>query len=125
MADRIEIFAVTVPAGTAKNAPVILETPFNDGIVEHLTITVPDGPSGFMGFNFVHMGAPVIPYTGNNYVIANNRVIEWDLTGMPTANGWGVQAYNTDIYPHSIYLEYLINEIPTTSPGPIPLIQIT
>lgn len=124
MADRIEIFAVTVAANTAKNAPQISNTLFNDGIVRHITITVPDGPSGFMGFNFLHMGGPVIPYTGNGFVIANNRVIEWDVSNMPTASGWQLQAYNTDIYPHTVYLEYLIDEIPVKQSTTIPLIPI-
>lgn len=124
MADRIEPFAVTIPANTPIAAPLVTDTDFADGIVTHITITVPPGPSGFVGFKFTHMGGPVIPYTGANYFIADDRVIEWDLTNMPTATGWQLVAYNTDVYPHTLYIEYHINEIVDALPARTPIVEI-
>jgi hypothetical protein len=111
VADRIEPFAIAIPALTAIATPLVTATPFSDGVVAHITITVPPGPSGFVGFRFTHNGGPVIPYTGAGWIIADDRIIEWDVANMPTADGWEVTAYNTDIYLHTIYVEYLINEI--------------
>lgn len=119
MADRIELFAVEVAAGTAQAAPATTDLSFNDGIVRGLVITVPPGPSGLSGFQILHMGQSVIPYTGNVFVIADDRVITWELSNYPTASGWQFKAYNTDVYPHTYYLEFLVDEIPVTKTGPV------
>lgn len=124
MADRIELFTLTVPAGTPVAAPVNLDTPFADGNVVQVNITVPDGPSGFMGFCIVHKGSPLIPIQRGRFVVANDRVVEWPLAGMPTGTGWQIQAYNTDIYPHNLYVEYLIDELAAPAPNPITIIPI-
>lgn len=125
MADRIEIFAVTVAPGTLQSATQIDDLSFQDGIVKHITVTIPPGPSGFMGFHFLHMGGPVIPYFGDAYIIGDNRLVEWDVNGMPTADGWQLESYNTDIFPHSVYIEFQIDEIPATAAASIQLINIT
>jgi cellulose synthase/poly-beta-1,6-N-acetylglucosamine synthase-like glycosyltransferase len=124
MADRIEPFTVTVPAGTAIAAPQITTLAFDDGVVTRLIITIPPGPSGLLGFAFLHKGGQVIPFTGANWIIGDDRIVDWDLSGMPTASGWQLKAYNTDIFVHSLYIEFLIDEIPAPLPATIPLVAI-
>ena len=124
MADRIELFQVTVPAGTAIAAPLVTATNFADGEVTRIIVTIPPGPSGFSGFKFMHLGGPVIPYTGNGYVIGDDRVVDWSVTNMPTATGWQFVAYNTDIYDHTYYIEYLIDEIVSTVSARVPAVAI-
>lgn len=124
MADRVEIFDVTIPAGTPIAAPLVTALPFSDGIVTKIIVTVPPGPSGFVGFKFTHMGGPVIPYTGTTFVVADDRIVEWDLTNMPSNSGWQLTAYNIDIFAHTLYLEILVNEIPTPEAPPVALLPI-
>lgn len=124
MADRIELFQVTVPAGTAIAAPQVTATSFADGVVTRIIVTIPPGPSGFCGFKFTHLGGPVIPYTGAGYVIGDDRIVDWPVTNMPSASGWQFVAYNTDIFPHTFYIEYMIDEI-VTGPAPrVPIVAI-
>ena len=124
MADRIEPFAVPVPAGTAIAAPQRTAMPFADGVVERIVITVPPGPSGFVGFQLAHKGQSVIPYTGSTFIVADDRIIDWPISNFPTATGWELVAYNTDVFVHTLYLEFLINEIPTAVAAPVTLLPI-
>lgn len=98
--------------------------PFADGVIERVIITVPPGPSGFVGFQLAHLGQSVIPYTGSTYIIADDRIIDWPLSNFPTASGWQLVAYNTDVFDHTLYLEFLINEIPSAIPRLVTLIPI-
>lgn len=124
MADRIEPFQVVVSAGTTQAAPQVTPLLFEDGIVTKLTITVPPGPSGLVGFQIRHKGSQIIPYTGNRFIVADSRVIEWDLSAFPIASGWQVAAYNLDIFNHTLYFEFLIDELPAAEAAPVALLPI-
>jgi len=124
VADRIEPFQVSIPAGTLQAAPQVTTCAFDDGIVDKLVITVPPGPSGLVGFQIWHKGSQIIPYTGNTFFVADGRVIEWDLSGFPPASGWQFVAYNIDQFIHTIYLEFLITELPLPQPSLVPLLPI-
>jgi len=121
VANRIEPFSVTIPAATAIATPQTTALVFDDGIVRHMDITVPPGPSGLVGFVVVYNVQTVIPYKGSNWIIADDRVIPWDLDGFPTGRGWGLRGYNLDANPHTIYLEFHVDEIPVT-PARLPAI---
>lgn len=124
MADRIEPFVLPIPAATPLNAPIVLPTSFLPGIVTRVSITVPPGPSGLMGFLIQHKGQPLIPYLGGTFFVADNRTLTWAVTNMPTNTGWEFLCYNTDIYPHSLYIEYEIDEIPPPVAVSTPLVSI-
>jgi hypothetical protein len=121
MATRIELFHVTVPAGTASTAPQ--ETTLNapDGVLERLQVFIPPGPSGLVGFRLHHSGQMVIPSSNADFIITDNEHIDWDMEGFPTGNRWSVVAYNTDVNPHTLEFRFLMRETPrptasTTAP---------
>lgn len=110
MADRIEIKQVTVPAGTAETAAITTALPFQAGTVVRLEVTIPPGPSGLTGFQILHSGQRIIPFRDDAWIIADNERLDWQLARYPTGGAWAVRAYNTDIYPHTIYLRFHIDE---------------
>lgn len=110
MAERIELFDVTIPAGTAIASPQITALSFNQGVVEQIEIIVPPGPSGLVGFRIRHSAQTIIPMSGNGWIIADNEQIKWPLQGYPVGNKWSIQAYNTDVYEHTLYLRFLVLE---------------
>lgn len=116
MAERIELFQVTCPAGTALVTPQTTALAFDDGIVERIEVTVPTGPRGFMGFRLRHSQQVVIPYSGANWVVVNGANLDWKTEGYPTGSKWTVQMYNTDIFDHTIYIRLHVNEIPSPQP---------
>jgi hypothetical protein len=127
MADRIEAFEVTVPAGTTQAAPQETALPFNLGIVTDIEILVPPGPSGRVGFQIRHSGGSVVPYNPAAFVVADNEVIKWPVRNMPVGSAWGIRLYNVDVFPHTLYLRFLIEEVTRSGPVtivPIPITQI-
>lgn len=110
MAERIEIFDVTTAAGTAIASPQTTALSFNQGIVQKLEILIPPGPSGLVGFRIRHSAQVVIPNSGNGWIIGDNEKIEWPLEKYPVGNKWTIQTYNTDVFPHTLYLRLLVLE---------------
>lgn len=110
MAERIEVFEVTVPAGTAISAPQNTSLSFLDGHVTKIEVRIPPGPSGLVGFRFVHSQQVIIPFSGTTWIVADDEKLEWPVEGYPTNDDWSVRAYNTDIYPHTLYIRFLVTE---------------
>lgn len=107
-AAEVRSFAATIPAGTPLSAPVTIDVSFPPRIVQAVTWQVPPGPSGLMGWRLTMSGGnPVIP-TGGGWVIADDRTGSWQVTGQPDSGAWEVTGYNTDIYDHTVYLEFAV-----------------
>lgn len=111
MADRLEWFAITVPAGTAIATPVTIHTKFNQGNVIEVDIKVPPGPSGNVGFAIFAGGSQYIPRTNNTFVIPDNDYMIWPVANAINSGSWSVKAYNTDLYDHLLQVAFHVNEL--------------
>lgn len=125
MAQRIEALDVTVAAGTSSTAPQITALPWDEGEVEVIEVVVPDGCAGLVGFAFRHSQQQVIPFSAGAFVVSNDERIRWDVTGYPTGEKWEVSAYNTDVFPHTLHIRFLINELGAPTPQTPALLPIT
>lgn len=126
MAQRIEAKEVTVAAGTLATAPAVTALPFADGVVTRLEIRVPPGPSGLVGFQVRHSGQRVIPYRDNTWIVTDDERLDWTLSEYPTGGAWQVAAYNTDVYDHTLYLRFHVDEIGAgvpAAPAIVPIIE--
>lgn len=124
MAQRIEAKAVTVPAGTAIAAPQVTALPFADGVVTRVEVRIPPGPSGLAGFQIWNSGQRVIPYRDDTWIVSDDDALDWPLTGYPTGGAWQFAGYNTDLYPHTFYLRFHLDEIGAPAPGVVPIVPI-
>lgn len=125
MAQRIEALPVTVPAGTGSTTPITVALPFDEGEILNIEAIIPDGCAGLVGFAFRQSSQRVIPFSTNAWIIGNNEKISWDTEGYPTGAKWDVIAYNTDIFPHTLQIRFLMNELSapaTTSPTLVPIV---
>lgn len=111
MADRIETPAITVPAGTLDTAPQTTALTLRDAVLERIEVRIPPGPSGLVGFAFLHSGQQVIPFVVGQWIIADNESLDWPVENYPTGNKWSVRAYNTDVYDHTLYLRLHFREL--------------
>lgn len=110
MADRVEVFDVTVTAGTAKATPQLTTTQFADGYVTDVEVVIPDGCKGLVGFQLAKDGNPIIPNTAGAFITGNDEVIRWPIDNFPFGGKWQLRAYNTGVFDHTLEVRYLIRE---------------
>lgn len=128
MADRIETPAIVVPAGTTVAAPQTTALTLRDAVLERIEVRVPPGPSGLVGFAFLHSGQQVIPFRAGDWIITDDELLDWATENYPTGNKWSFRAYNIDVYQHTMYLRLHFREIvsPVRSAGqPILIVPLT
>ena len=118
MASEIRSFQVTIPAGTPIASPFTQAITFPPRTVVQVDWQVPPGPSGLMGWSLTVAGQPVIPRNPGSFIVADNVARSWPLEGYPDQGQWQVTGYNTDIYPHTVYLDFLLELNGTTTPQP-------
>lgn len=124
MADRIEAFTTTVTAGTLAAVPAVTGLPFRDGIVRQIDVRIPPGPSGLMGFVIAYAGVGIIPDTASTWLVMDNERWSFTVDDNPTGGQWEVIAYNTDVYDHSIYTRFHIDEFRNQAPAGVTVIPI-
>lgn len=124
MAQRTELFAVTVPAGTPQAAPQVTALPFPDAVVTALEFIIPPGPSGLVGWQMRHSGQVVIPRTSGAFFVMDDTHETWALEGYPIGNKWQLAAYNNDVYNHLLQFIFHVDELSETVGAPPPLIPI-
>lgn len=113
---EVRSFQVTIPAGTTIDAPYTASVAFPPRLVEGVHWKVPPGPSGLMGWRLTMSGGTAVIPTGGGWIITDNDSDTWQLAGQPDSGYWDVTGYNTDIYDHSVYLDFLLNPIPVAAP---------
>jgi hypothetical protein len=106
MAAEIRQFNVTVPAGTAIAAPQVSSLAMPARIVDLIRIRVPPGPRGAVGFAFGMAGTRIIPFNAGAYVVADDEVLEWPLSGQPDSGAWQLFAYNLGANDHTLYITF-------------------
>lgn len=110
-AAEIRSFAVTIPAGTAQASPVTIDVSFPPRTVIGVSWKVPPGPSGLMGWRLTMSGGNAVVPTGGGWIIADDQAGTWPLIDQPDSGAWEVTGYNTDIYDHAVYLDFLLDLI--------------
>lgn len=104
--DEIQQFEVTVPAGTPKTAPVILDVSLPVRRVNGIHVHAPGGHLGLVGWRIVaRPGVPVFPVNGT-FIRLDNSHREYALKNQPDSGDWQVQAYNTGTQPHIIMVTF-------------------
>jgi hypothetical protein len=120
MANEVRAYQVTIPAGTAQAAPMRASLAMPPRDVVGLEIVVPPGPSGTMGFAITMGGVNVLPIQPGTFIVTDNQRIEWPLNDLPDSGAWQLTGYNTDVFDHTVYLTWLVNQIGAqTSRSPV------
>lgn len=121
MAERVQLKQVTIPAGTLSNAPLSTVLTWLPGVVRSVQIIVPPGPRGLMGFRIAHSGQIIIPFSDDLWVVTDDEKLTWELSGYPTGAKWTFIGYNAGQYDHTVYMRWMIDEIPDRAPGLTPI----
>lgn len=111
MAERIEIKTVSTPAGTAIATPQTTALTWRQGYPVQLEVRFPPGPSGLVGFQLLHSGEVVVPHDASEWLITDDEPVIWPLEGFPYNAKYAVRTYNLDVYPHTLQVRMLFNEV--------------
>lgn len=111
---------VPVPRQTPAASAVSVPYPIIQGHLKQLEIQIPAGHHGQTGLRVLYQGVQIYPWSITaSWLIEDNRLrtVEWDDEIMAT--GLTVQAYNTDLVPHSFYLLAEIWPAVTAAPAAV------
>ena len=100
-------FTATIPAGTPKAVPVVVNMVFPPMVVEEIEVIVPPGPNGAMGFKIGQAGVQVFPLSPDDYIVTSNEALKWPIEGANTSGAWQVIGYNTGTFNHSLEVRFL------------------
>jgi hypothetical protein len=106
--DRLYYLTVETPANTPLASPLSTPWPLEDNEFVYVDIMVPPGPSGLMGFRIMWASQQVVPWGNDSWLITDNEKIHVDCNFAMTITGLVIESYNTDIFPHTIYLRGLV-----------------
>lgn len=71
-----------------------------------------------MGWALTVAGNPVIPRQQGTYFVTDNDSDTWLLEGYPDQGQWQLTGYNTDVYDHTVYLDFLLDQVSTQLAAP-------
>ena len=127
MAVEVRSFAVTIPAGTAIATPYLADLTLPARVVQKIEIRIPPGPAGTVGFALGAAGQRVIPWGAAEWIIDDNRLIEWVLEQQITSGAWQLQGYNLGANDHTLYVTFLLDTVGASGaaayPGPLVITQ--
>jgi hypothetical protein len=123
VAREVYRFAVTVPAGTPLAAPQVSALKLPERTVRRITVVVPPGPRGLVGFQLTSGGLQVVPINQGQFVTADGEKIAWDLDDQLTSGAWQMTAYNTGAFNHTLEVRFEVDVVQPAAAllGPQPL----
>jgi hypothetical protein len=107
MAREVHKFAVTVPAGTPIANPQLTNLTMPSRRITEITILVPPGPRGTVGFALAAAGVPIIPYEPGAWFVTDTEIIHWPLEDVVGSGAWQLLAYNTGAFAHTLEIRFL------------------
>lgn len=111
MADRLELYDVLVPAGTAKTSPQRTALHFDVGYLRKWQVVIPDGPAGLAGFRFEYAGQQLIPNNAGTFITGNDERIDDTVTYHFVGDQWTIVTYNTDVWAHTFHVRLYVDDL--------------
>jgi hypothetical protein len=105
MAGRLYTFQCTVPASTAITSPATFSLAIPSGSSVSVTVRIPPGPRGEVGWQLYYGGSLAFPYQTGTWLVADDAVVTIEPPADMTSGAWRLSAYNTGTYPHTLYIE--------------------
>lgn len=109
MSDEVRVFEVTTAAGVAATSPTTTLCAMPPRIVRRVSIRIPPGPNGHLGFRIAAAGTQIIPQNVGAWIISDNEALAWDMARAIESGAWQVISYNTGIYPHTVEVRFEVD----------------
>lgn len=108
MADEIQSFEVTIPAGVSPDNPTVFNLSMPPRYVDEVQVQVPPGPRGEVGFQIGAAGKQVYPSTPGQFVVTDNELVRWPIEHAISSGAWQLLAYNTGGLVHTLWVRFLV-----------------
>lgn len=102
---------ITAPAGTLITAPVSVVPQLEDNMLERIEIDVPDGHDRLTGIRIAGQSMVIVPFSLNGWIVANNHYFEIPFNDHVSPGDITIQAYNTDVFPHTFYVRFVMSNL--------------
>lgn len=119
MAREIRTFSVVVATGSTKTSPQYTQLAMPPRVVRQITVDIPPGPRGEVGFQIGNAKTNTIPIVAGTWIVTDDRVIPWQLEGYVTSGTWWLIAYNTGDFTHTLQVTFLL-DLTTTGAQAVP-----
>jgi hypothetical protein len=116
-------YDVTIPAGTAINAPLVTLTQFEPNTVERIEWLFPDGCLGVVGIAIGARSVPIIPRSHSQWLIRSGQSQGMDLEGAHDSGDWSVIGYNTGQYAHTVHVSFIVHRTVKALPPPVLIVD--
>lgn len=103
---------VSVPAGTAENAPQSTDVDLGQVNLDAVHLIIPTGHVGLTGIAIEVASKRVLPWSDSatDWVKGNGLRETFDV-GLEVGRGVVVKAFNTDVYDHGFHLRFEVTDI--------------
>lgn len=131
MAREVREFSVTVPVTTPPSAPHRQALAMPPRIVRRVTVRVPPGPRGEVGWAIANAETAIIPLTPGQWMVLDDQTVTLTLSGYIDSGTWAMVAYNTGGYSHTLTVEMTVTVPvtgatgPATTAGTVPVVGMT
>lgn len=113
-------FTVAIAAGTPAAAPVVTNMQTGPVVLDEVQVRVPPGPAGNVGFRLLVAGQQVLPWgQALNWVIADGELLEFAM-GLDVDSQVTLQAYNTDVFAHTLWVRLTTHDHDLSEVAPMP-----
>jgi len=124
MAREVRQFTVKCPTGYAPTAPFVEAIGMPSRIVRRISVRVPPGPRGLMGFQIAAAGVAIIPLDQAEWILADDETLTWDVDGYIQSGAWQVIMFNDGTWQHSIEVRFeldMVQSMPQAATASAPL----
>ncbi len=112
---RYGVLNLTIPNQTPTSAPVSALFNPGDMILKGIDLTIPSGPSGYAGIQWLVDGNTIIPFDQpGEWIISDDAKIHFEFDD-EVGSGIQVQGYNTDMWDHTFYMIFAYQLISVAS----------
>ena len=109
--DRYYPLTLAIPAGTAAVAPVTQAITLEDASLVDVELVIPPGHSGLTGVRVRMSNQQVLPWGSGSWIVADDYRRVFEVNSEIGRRTVSVQAYNTDIFPHTFDLRFHIRDL--------------
>jgi hypothetical protein len=117
--DRFYPVSLVVPLATQPSGPITQAVTLENALLVAIEVDIPPGHAGFTGLRVRSSRQQIFPWGITDWLIADNYTNTFPVNEEIGSKSISLQAYNTDVYPHTFYIRFHIVDLPPQTSGTV------